>query len=59
MTQPIPQADRDHIAKLHRWAAQAAARGDLESSLRLQVAASQVFDRAIELANDAAKEKVA
>ena len=48
---PIPREDRDHINRLHRWAAQAAARGDLESSERLQVAASQVFDRAVEIAN--------
>jgi hypothetical protein len=58
-TKPIPREDRDHIAKLHRWAAQAAVRGDLESSERLQVAASQVFDKAVELANVAATEKVA
>ena len=49
---PIPKEDLAHINKLHAWAAKAAARGDLESSERLQVAASQVFDRAVAKVNE-------
>ena len=47
MTKPIPTADREHIAKLHTWAAQAAARGDMEASEKLQRAAHMVFERAV------------
>ncbi len=47
MTKPIPTADMEHIANLHAWAAQAAARGDMESSERLQRGAHTVFDRAV------------
>ena len=47
----ISREDRDHINRLHRWAAYAAARGDMESSERLQAGASQVFERAVKRAN--------
>jgi hypothetical protein len=43
---PIPRADIDHINSLHKWAAQAAARGDMETSERFQNAAHLVLDRA-------------
>ena len=47
MAKPISTEDRAHIANLHAWAAQAAARGDMESSERLQNAAHMVLDRAV------------
>ena len=47
----ISREERDHINRLHRWAAYAAARGDMESSERLQAGARQVFVRAVKRAN--------
>ena len=39
----IPAADREHIDNLIKWAAQAAARGDVESSERLLDGAHRVM----------------
>jgi hypothetical protein len=50
MTKPISQDDLDHIANLHKWAAQAAARGDMETAEKFQRAAHTVFERAAQVA---------
>jgi hypothetical protein len=42
----VNQNDLAHIANLHSWAAQAAARGDMETAERFQIAAHLVFERA-------------
>lgn len=47
MTNPISADALHHVENLHKWAAKAAARGDMESSERLQAAAHRVFDKAV------------
>ena len=54
MTKPISREDKAHVDNLIKWAAQAAARGDMDSSQRLLDGAHKVFDRAVTAANPSA-----
>jgi hypothetical protein len=54
VTKPISEADRSHIANLHKWAAEAATRGDIDASELFQKAAHLVLNRAVADANRAA-----